>query len=258
MSKTVATDDLRVVEDLRLQLRMDPDRTTWMLSSTFWKNRIGVQKRHLARVARVRALLNQHHIAVESGVAQFGKEPFSSKLTFTVLDVAPWPTGKWFAKMAGLWFESEAEVEATYLVPMLHQLGFEDGDINMQCNVTIPKGQRHETVKVDIAVFDGPEHTGNSPLLIIEAKKPTRGTTIPKNALVQAQSYAYWSGAPLWAVSDGNETVLFRHGLTGNAIEVLRFDRLRLADEWASVVKYMSRESVVDFGGSLRPLSTIT
>jgi hypothetical protein len=248
IADALRSNDILVADDLRLTLRIDQDRTIRMKSRTFWNSRFGIVRRTLPRIAAISELLEGRHIKVVSGTP-FGSEPLNSMLTLRLMDAEPWPSDEWFARMATRTFESEVAVEAKFVLPLLEALGYHEDDICQRWNVTISKGHGRETKTVDLALFDGPARI--RPLMLAEVKKPHPKRGLLTSAAIQAQSYAYWSGTPLWILTDADETRLYRHGTPGNAVEVTSFDRNNLANEWPTIVKYLSRESIVDRASSL-------
>jgi hypothetical protein len=95
---TFSPQDIAAADDLRLKLRLDQDRRTWMLSSTFWQRLFKIKKRTTPRVAAIRRILDERYLVVSCD-GEFGSEPLDTKLWIEITDVGPYPTDEWFDTM---------------------------------------------------------------------------------------------------------------------------------------------------------------
>lgn len=233
--------DTEVADRLRLKLRLERDHQMRMRSKTFWKNTFGVKKLPAARIDSIRQLLDQRHIRVD-GTDTFGREPDKTWLTLTIADVEPYPGDEWFQQMMEQTFESEAEVEYWFVLPLLEALGYRRADLAVHRIIPIAIGAKPKKIVADIAAFDGPGR--DRALLIVEVKMPSRVLT--GHVLSQAESYAFWSKAPAWLVTNATETRLYHRAAGHQSTMPLSFSRAELDKRWPDIIRHLSRESMVN------------
>ena len=106
------------------------------------------------------------------------------------LQVAPveLPPIEWLKMMTSRSFESEREVEAYFIAPLLEELGYDYDDIVIGYPVKMFRGVQKTTAEADFAVFKGPNRDEKDVLLVVEAKKGDKGITV--DHISQAKSYA--------------------------------------------------------------------
>ncbi len=232
--------DADTVDQIRNGLRLQPDHQQRMLSKTFWA-KFDIKSRRAARVDKIRQLLDQRNIEIQVN-GDFGSESQREWLTLTLVDTEPWPDADWFDRMATREFESEAEVEYFFMLQLLQRLGYEEHDFSIQYQIEIKEGSKTRRPKVDIAVFEG--HRRDETMLVAEVKHNSR--LIDQDMCNQARSYAQWLNAPLYLVSNAEESRLYRllYG-AGESDLVLTFHRTNLKSDWPDLIRFLSRESVV-------------
>lgn len=240
MSAQFASDE-QVADRLRLKLRLERDRQMRMLSSTFWSKVFHVKKRTASRIDTIRQLLDQRHIRVD-GTYAFGREPRNTWLTLTVTDVEPYPSDEWFQRMKAHTFESEAEVEHWFVLPLLDALGYKPADLAVHWSIPIAVGAKTRKIVTDVSVFDGPGR--DTPLFVVEVKMPSRVLT--KQVVAQAESYAFWSQAPAWLVTNATETRLYLREAGHQNTQPLSFSRDQIDSRWSDIIRHLSRESMVN------------
>ncbi|WP_128089604.1 type I restriction enzyme HsdR N-terminal domain-containing protein [Bradyrhizobium viridifuturi] len=104
-------------------------------------------------------------------------------------------------KMTEFWsniptnFTNEADVELRLVVPLLRALGYEPDDVASKHPVEFREGRVGRKPEADFVCFNGPLHTRDTSLIVVEAKAP--GEALP-NGKLQGESYAANLRAPLY------------------------------------------------------------
>jgi len=221
-------------------------------SSTFW-NFFHVKSRHPKVVERIAAVIDEQglKITVRSG-ATFGKEKNSDWIILTRKfpgkDEPPppppseWPPLEWFEMMQTRDFESEREVEAYFVIPLLEALGYEYDDIAIGHPVQMFKGVQRTKKEADFVVFKGADRTEENVLLVIEAKKSDKGVSV--DHIGQARSYARALLPACYIVSNGQQIIVYRfNGMLTPDERVMDFDRSELRGKWNDLYNYVSKEA---------------
>lgn len=150
---------------------------------------------------------------------------------------------------------NEAAVELRLVLPLLDRLGYETADIAAKVPVTFQQGRRGRKPEADFIVFDGPTHTLDTSLLVVEAKGPkdTNG-----NAREQAESYAFAARAPFVLLCDPHTVELWRmhaHFVSERLVDCPVSD---LEARWGEFERHLQRDALTAFVRSLRPSGVTT
>lgn len=224
-------------------------------SATFW-SLFQVKSRQENVVQRIGSIIDEQglKIIVKSGDV-FGKEKASDWIMLSpklippepVIIIEPvdsldWPSDEWLEQMQIRDFESEREVEAYFIVPLLEKLGYAYDDIVIGCPVEMFKGVTRIKTEADFVIFNGPERTKENVLLIVEAKK----SGINADHIGQARSYAQQLFPACYMVSDGQQILVFRfNGMLGPDERVLDLCRAELKDRWQNLYNSISKEATI-------------
>lgn len=191
-------------------------------------------------------------IAVKSG-DPFGKENKTDWIILTPKSIAkvPFPDPiidleqpslDWFEMMQTRDFESEREVEAYFIAPLLEQLGYGYDDIVIGYPVEMFKGVTKTKTEADFVTFNGTDRTKENVLLVVEAKKSDKG--ISTDHIGQAKSYALELLPACYMVSNGQQIMVFQfNGMLIPDEKVLDFDRSELKNRWNELYNYVSKEA---------------
>lgn len=224
-------------------------------SSTFW-GLFKVKARKNAVVERIERIIDQQglRIAVKSG-ATFGEESRADWIILTrIIEQPPppeetpvppeWPSAEWFEMMQTRLFESEREVEAYFIAPLLENLGYDYDDIVIGYSVEMFKGVRKTRTEADFVVFNGPSREKEDVLLVIEAKKSDKGISV--DHIGQAKSYAQELLPACYIVSNGQQIIVFQfNGMLAPDERVLDFDRVQLRGRWKDLYNYTCKEATI-------------
>ena len=224
-------------------------------SSTFW-GLFKVKARKKTVVERIESIIDQQglRIAVKSG-ATFGEESRADWiiLTLKLLEPKPpwpppppteWPSAEWFEMMQTRLFESEREVEAFFIAPLLENLGYDYDDIVIGHSVEMFKGVQKTKTEADFVVFNGPSREKEDVLLVIEAKKSDKGISV--DHIGQAKSYAQELFPACYIVSNGQQIIVFQfNGMLVPDERVLDFDRVQLRGRWEDLYNYTCKEATI-------------
>ncbi len=224
-------------------------------SSTFW-GLFNVRARRTTVVERIARVIDIQglRIAVKSG-AVLGEEQDTDWIILTPKLLPPikppppitpseWPSSEWFEMMQTRYFESEREVEAYFITPLLEELGYEYADIAIGWPVEMFKGVQKTKKEADFVVFNGTISARENPLLVVEAKKSDKGITI--DYIGQARSYAQVLFPACYIVSNGQQMMVFQfNGMLIPDECVMDFDRSELHDKWKDLYNYTSKTATI-------------
>lgn len=223
-------------------------------SSTFW-GLFHVKARQARVIERITNVLDSQGltIAVRSG-APLGEEQDTDWIILTAkLPTLPrqaskippeWPSSEWFEMMQTRCFESEREIEAYFVSPLLDALGYEYEDIAIGYPVVMFKGVQRTTTEADFVVFNGTIRARDNALLVVEAKKSDKG--VSTDHIGQARSYAQELFPACYVVSNGQQVVVFQfNGLLIPDERVMDFDRSELHDRWTDLYNYASKTATI-------------
>jgi len=215
-------------------------------SSTFW-NRFHVKRRTLQVIERIEIIMTKQNlnISLKSG-AEFGKEGNDDWMTLTIwppngdtkrtYDPNPSPPVKWFDDMKTRKFEGEKEVEYCFVMPLLEKLGYGYDDIAIGHPVKMFEGVRHTTKHADFVLFNGTSRKSEDVLVVIEAKNNEK--TITDDNIGQAKSYARQLLPACYAITNGQQTMVFRfNGMLYQDERVMNFETSELDEVWADLLQ---------------------
>ena len=222
-------------------------------SSTFWRL-FNVKARQSTVVERITSIIDQQglRIAVKSG-ATFGKEEDSDwiiltpKLSLTepppqTITPSELPPPEWFEMIQTRDFESEREVEAYFIAPLLEKLGYDYNDIVIGYPVEMFRGVKKTKTEADFVVFNGTDRTKEKVLLVIEAKKSDTGISV--DHIGQARSYAQELLPACYIISNGQQVIVFQfNGMLIPDERIMDFDRSELRHKWNDLYNCVSKEA---------------
>lgn len=135
--------------------------------------------------------------------------------------VDPRPPQAWFDHMAGARLTTEREVEARFVSPLFHALGYDDEQETIGLPITIWEGVHAKRAEVDVAYFRDGDRAEESrvALVVVECKSPAENLD---SAIGQARSYCEWVKPVYFAVTNGTEfrAFAYRPGPIPNAAVV--------------------------------------
>ena len=142
-------------------------------------------------------------------------------------------------------FESEREVEAYFILPLLEELGYEYEDIAIGYPVEMFKGVQRTKTEADFVVFNGTIRTKENALLVVEAKKSDKG--VSGDHIGQARSYAQELFPAGYIVSNGQQVMVFQlNRMLIPDDTVMDFDRSELNDKWSDLYNYASKTAAIE------------
>ena len=232
------------------------DKPKRLKSSTFWWL-FNIKARKTTVVERIARIIDNQglKIAVKSG-APFGEEKDSDWIILTPKLLPPievlsppispseWPPLEWFEMMQTRNYESEREVEAYFIVPLLEKWGYEYDDIVIGYPVEMFKGVYKTTTEADFVVFNGANRTKENVLLVIEAKKSEKGISV--DHIGQARSYARELLPACYLVSNGQQIMVFQfNGMLIPDERIMDFDKSELKVKWDDLYNYVSKKATI-------------
>ncbi|WP_338441180.1 type I restriction enzyme HsdR N-terminal domain-containing protein [Synechococcus elongatus IITB4] len=233
------------------------DKQRRLRSSTFW-GLFNVKARQKKLVDRIEALISEQglRISVKSG-ATLGEESSSDWILLSLklttpkpkesdepLERSKWPSQDWFEMLRTRDFESEREVEAYFIAPLLEKLSYDYDDIVIGYGVEIFKGVQKTKAEADFVIFNGRERTKENILLVVEAKKSDKGINV--DHIGQARSYAQELFPACYIVSNGQQIIVFQfNGGLAPDERVLELERSELEQRWEELFKYVSKEATL-------------
>lgn len=247
--------DAEVVLEMYQSVMQSKNKQKRLKSSTFWRL-LGVKVRRKDTVEYVQRMVHQQglNISVKSG-ALFGEEDKHDWIILTMkllreppeLQSGPGPTPPgqaWFDSMQTREFESEREVEAHFILPLLQELGYEYNDIAIGFSVEMFKGVKKIKAEADFVIFDGPGRDRQDILLVLEAKSSEKGINL--DHIGQARSYAQELLPAYYVISNGKEIQIFQfNGMLIPDERVMAIDRSDMQKQWAKLHSYISKAATV-------------
>jgi hypothetical protein len=221
-------------------------------SSTFWKL-FDVKARQGTVVERIVRLLEKHNLRVGvRGGKPLGDEDAEDWIELSMTRPPRPPTSpripvrtpspEWFVAMQTRIFESEGEVEAYFVVPLLESLGYAYDDVCIGLPVQMYRGVKRTTAEADFVAFDGVTRDKKDVLLLIEAKKPGKGISV--DHIGQAESYADVLMPACYIITDSQEIKVFEFNGGMSADEcVMDFPRSDLQARWDDLYRRVSKEA---------------
>lgn len=242
-----------VALEMYQSVMQSPGKQKRLNSSTFW-NLFYVKARLPSVVERIAKVLDMQGLkfAVKSG-EPFGKEKDNDWIILTpkvpeTLSPPPvrpeWPPPEWFEMMQTREFESEREVEAFFITPLLERLGYEYDDIVIGYPVEMFKGVQKTRREADFVIFNGSSRSKEDALLVVEAKKSDKGISV--DHIGQAASYAQELLPACYIVSNGQQIIVFKfNGMLAPDERVMDFDRSELKEKWETLYGHISKEATI-------------
>jgi hypothetical protein len=252
MSKKNSSD---IALEIYESVLLTKDKQKRLKSSTFW-GLFGVNRRDTKTVKRISHVLDDQgiKIAVKSGTI-FGKEHDTDWIILTPILTPPpngpseainseCPPSEWIEMFRNRSFESEREVEAYFICPLLEKLGYCYDDVVIGHPVHMYKGVQKTKAEADFALFNGAERSRENALLIIEAKKNDKGITT--DHIGQAKSYAQELLPACYMLTNGQQIIVFQfNGLLIPDERVMDFDIKDLHQKWNDLYNYTSKEATI-------------
>ena len=251
----MAKSDAEVALEIYQSVEQSNEKQKRLKSSTFWRL-FDVRSRQKIVVARIVQLLEAQglKVSVKSG-EPLGDERDDDWVVVTLRLTQPTPVPlpvvsvelppvEWLQMMTTRSFESEREVEAFFVSPLLEKLGYGFDDIAIGYPIRMFKGVQKTTTEADFAVFKGPDRDAKSALLVIEAKKGDRGITV--DHISQAKSYVQELLPACYVVTNGQEIKVYQfNGMLAPDECVMDFDRTALKEKWSELYGYISKEAAL-------------
>jgi hypothetical protein len=237
------------LDNLLQTILENKDRSCRRLSRTFWQE-VGIKRRTPEGAKQVWSEMQKRGVSVNLNEKDFGKERPGTWLTFTFSEVATvWAAGlkniyappkEWFEEMARKEYESEKEVEFTFLLPLIKMLGYEEEDIAMDFPVHKFEGSRKLSGRADVALFEGESRNLETVLLIAEAKQSEKLA----KGISEARSYADWVKAPAYLITNAVDIQVFlRHPIHYDTPAFLG-NIFGLQNSWKEFWNIASKEAV--------------
>jgi len=251
----MAKSEAEVALEIYQSVEQSTEKQKRLKSSTFWRL-FDVRSRQKTVVSRIAQLLEAQglKISLKSGET-LGEEKDDDWIVLTLrlsqpvpapLQVAQvqLPPFEWFEIMTSRNFESEREVEAFFVVPLLEKLGYEFDDIVIGYPVKMFKGVQKTTTEADFAIFKGPDRDEKNVLLVVEAKKSDKGITVEH--ISQAKSYAQELLPACYVVTNGQQIKVYQfNGMLAPDDCVIDCDRVELKERWSELHGYISKEATL-------------
>lgn len=249
-----------IAVEMSRDVERSPTGQKRLKSSTFW-NEFQVKSRHRKTVQRIARLLNEQYVnvAVKSG-KPLGKEDKDDDWIILTLRDRPspaddepdergitlfWPPPQWFEHFTTREFETEREVEAYFVGPLLDGLGYDYEDICIGYPVRIYRGMKKIKREVDFVAFNGPSRKHKDVLLLAEARSSDEG--ISSGAIEQAQVHARELAPACYIVTNGRQIVVFRFSpAAGRDERVMILDRSELKQKWRELYGYASKQATIE------------
>lgn len=144
-------------------------------------------------------------------------------------------------------FSNEGNVEAHFVMPLLSALGYAADDIDTKFPVIFQEGRLGRKPEADIVCFNGTDHSRDTSLLVVEAKRPGEGLS---DGRAQGESYQANLRAPLLLLTDGENLEIWQYQDTRDNVLVLGSSVSQLAAERGRVEQYIGKQAVIDYCAS--------
>ncbi len=251
----MAKSEADVALEIYQSVEQSNEKQKRLKSSTFWRL-FDVKARHQKVVDRIAQLLETQglKVSVKSG-EPLGQEKDDDWVVLTLrlpqpanvpppVSLTQWPSPEWFGMIQARSFESEREVEAFFISPLLDELGYEYDDIVIGYPVKMFKGVQKTTTEADFVIFKGSGRDEKDALLVIEAKKSDKGISVEH--ISQAKSYAQELLPAYYIVTNGQQVKVYQfNGMLAPDDCVMDFDRMELKEKWQELYGYISKEATL-------------
>lgn len=144
---------------------------------------------------------------------------------------------------------NEADVEERFIKPLLRGLGYTDNDIHPKYSVIFQEGRRGRPHEVDFAIFDGPDHSKNTSLLVVEAKGPDEELG---NGKEQGESYAANLRVPFLLLTNGLDFELWQIQISSESELVLSGSVSSIKGKLGELELIISKLAAIQYANSLR------
>lgn len=262
MSKNISLNE--VIEEIYQSILETPKKLKRLKSSTFW-NKFGIERRTQERIDQVKKALEKRSIFFNIEDSHFGTESRQDWITLSYLEVEPpqlptqeikpnekisTPTEDWFKQIENRQFESEREVEYFFIIPLLKQLNYTEGDLAIGFRVRISDASKHFNKEADIVAFDDKSHT--NALLLIEAKNNSK--LINNDDIAQARYYCRELLTPYYIVTNGEETrvYLYRGAALLTDFLLMNFKRSTIRQNWNLLYKNLNKSAILQHKQKLK------
>ena len=237
----MAKSEADVALEIYQSVEQSNEKQKRLKSSTFWRL-FAVKSRQSQVVTRIAQLLEAQglKVSVKSG-EPLGEEKDDDWVVLTLrlsqprhvpppVSITQWPSPEWFAMIQARSFESEREVEAFFISPMLEKLGYEYEDIVIGYPVKMFRGVQKTTTEADFVIFKGTSRDEKDVLLVIEAKKSEKGISVEH--VSQAKSYAQALLPAYYIVTNGQQIKVYQfNGMLAPDDCVMDLDRMELKEK---------------------------
>lgn len=154
--------------------------------------------------------------------------------------------------------KNEAEVETLLVLPLLAALGYAREDIRAKQPVKFQEGRVGRSPEADFVVYNGPIHSRDTSLLVVEAKAPGEKF---EPAVGQAESYAMARAirAPVILITDAVRLEVWQLQPTLENERVLAINVRDLAAQQGALERLLSKEALRTYARGLihRRLATV-
>lgn len=131
-------------------------------------------------------------------------------------------------------YRNEVEVELKFIYPLVKHLGYANNDIAVRVPVKFQLGRSWAVKEADWMLGGNAEDMDNpNAAVIIEAKHPKQSLDDPA-VLAQARSYAFGTGAPVYAITNGSRLQLYKRGLESDS-RVLDCESSEIPGHWRTI-----------------------
>lgn len=154
----------------------------------------------------------------------------------------------WFSLPKADVLDSEANIEARLVQPLLRALGYADEDIESKYPVVFQEGRAGRKPEADFVCFDGPERDKSHTLLVVEAK--AAGEPLPPGK-AQGESYAQNLHAPLLLLTNGEAFEIWQLQISRESECILSARVADLALARGEVERYLTKDAVRGYCSTL-------
>lgn len=117
----------------------------------------------------------------------------------------------WLDNILSQDFNSELEVEAKFIYPMMNYLGYSMQSLKMRLPIIVKVGRQDVQGYADWVAYKD-----NKPYIIVEAKE--KNQQLNDAVKQQARSYCFALNAPLYLITNGKEILVYRRGVESDQL----------------------------------------
>jgi hypothetical protein len=159
------------------------------------------------------------------------------------------PVDFWNSIPAPTLLDCEANVESRLVLPLLHELGYSDVDIESKYPVEFQQGRLGRKHEADFVCFYGPLHDKTNSLLVVEAKNASEPLS---NGKEQGESYAQNLRAPLLLLTNGRQLEIWQMQISHDSERVLQISVSDLVQNRGTIERFLNKIAVRDYCASLQ------